>query len=113
MLDAGQMEKRQRGLADFGEFALRSDNLDAALTEACRLVAEALGTERAKVLEIEGEGQTLFVRSGVRCDKGVDRRGWRDRPAATLPRCRYQRRRASSSRWVSAGASRRQGSAHR
>ncbi len=71
MPDAGQMEKRQRVLADFGEFALRSDDLDAVLAEACRLVAGALGTGRAKVLEIEREGRTLLVRAGVGWDPGI------------------------------------------
>src|SRR3712207_9329662 len=71
MPDESRMEKRQRVLADFGEFALRSDDLDAVLTEACRLVAEALGTGRAKVLEIEEESRTLFVRAGVGWDEGV------------------------------------------
>ncbi|CAO3420420.1 PAS domain S-box protein [Azospirillum endophyticum] len=71
MPDENRMEKRQRVLADFGEFALRSDDLDAVLTEACRLVADALGTGRAKVLEITDDGRTLFVRSGVGWDKGI------------------------------------------
>lgn len=71
MPDQNRMEKRQRVLADFGEFALRSDDLDAVLTQACQLVAKALGTGRAKVLAIEDGGQTLFVRAGVGWDKGV------------------------------------------
>ncbi|WP_218127516.1 GAF domain-containing protein [Belnapia rosea] len=52
-------------LADFGEFALRSESLDEVLAEACRLVGEALGTGRAKVLEIERDDQMLLVRAGV------------------------------------------------
>src|SRR3712207_4334667 len=71
MRDERRMEKRQKVLADFGEFALRSDDLDAVLTQACRLVAEALGTGHAKVLEIEHESRTLFVRAGVGWDEGV------------------------------------------
>jgi PAS domain S-box-containing protein len=67
----GKMEKRQEVLADFGEFALRSDDLDAVLTQACRLVAEALGTTRAKVLEVEHGSRTLFVRAGVGWPEGV------------------------------------------
>lgn len=39
-------------LADFGEFSLNCQSLSEILTEACRLVSEALGTERAEVLEI-------------------------------------------------------------
>lgn len=71
MADGSQMERRQRVLADFGDFALRSDDLDAVLTQACRLVAEAMGTGRAKVLEIQDQGRTLFVRAGVGWDEGV------------------------------------------
>ena len=65
MLDCEQMMKRQQVLADFGEFALHSESLDEVLTEACRLVGEALGTHRAKILEIQEDGQCLFVRAGV------------------------------------------------
>ncbi|WP_372618040.1 PAS domain S-box protein [Falsiroseomonas sp.] len=65
MPDLDQMVKRQRVLADFGEFALRSENLDEILTEACRLVAEALGTGRAKAIEIQHEERCALVRAGV------------------------------------------------
>jgi PAS domain S-box-containing protein len=75
MPDPEQMVRRQKVLADFGEFALRSESLDEVLTEACRLVGEALGTRRAKVLEIEHERQTLLVRAGV---------GWRPDIAGRL-----------------------------
>lgn len=66
-----QARRRQRILADFGDFALQSDDLDAILTEACRLVAEALGTRRAKVLEIEAGGRSLFLRAGVGWTPGL------------------------------------------
>lgn len=59
------MLKRQKVLADFADFALQSDDLDEVLQEACRLVAEAMGTRRAKVLEIENGGERLFLRAGV------------------------------------------------
>lgn len=65
MPDRNVMMKRQQVLADFGDFAIRSDDLDAVLTEACRLVSEALGTTRAKVLEIDQARQELLVRAGV------------------------------------------------
>lgn len=65
MADLKQMMKRQQVLADFGEFAIRSQDLDAVLMEACRLVGEATGTGRAKVLEIQEEGRELFLRAGV------------------------------------------------
>ncbi|MGE0223020.1 MAG: PAS domain S-box protein, partial [Acetobacteraceae bacterium] len=65
MLDLQQMIKRQQVLANFGTFALHSENLDEVLTEACRLVSDALGTERAKVLEIQRDHRTLLLRAGV------------------------------------------------
>ena len=71
MPDHDQMKIQQRILADFGEFALRSKELDEVLAEACRLVGEALGTDLAKVLEIESVEQTLFVRAGVGWGEGV------------------------------------------
>ncbi|BDL38047.1 LuxR C-terminal-related transcriptional regulator [Methylorubrum extorquens] len=66
-----QMMKRQQVLADFGEFALRSQSVDEVLAEACRLVAKALGTTRAKILEIQEGGQSLLVRAGVGWDPGI------------------------------------------
>jgi PAS domain S-box-containing protein len=71
MPDVEQMARRQRLLADFGEFAQRSEDLDEILTEACRLVSEALGTKHAKVLEIQHDGQSLLVRAGVGWDPGI------------------------------------------
>ncbi len=56
---------QQDVLAEFGELALRSDSLDEILTEACRLVADALGTDLAKVMELQEDGVTLLVRAGI------------------------------------------------
>ena len=63
--DLEQMLRRQQVLADFGDFALRCETLDDVLTEACRLVGEATGTQRAKILEIQDGGRFLLVRAGV------------------------------------------------
>src|SRR3954468_18091375 len=65
MPDLEQMVRRQQVLANFGDFTLRSDDLDEVLTKACRLVGEAMGTKRAKVLEIQDDGHCLLVRAGV------------------------------------------------
>jgi len=65
MSDLSQMMKRQQVLADFGEFAIRSDEVDEVLTQACRLAGEALGTGRARILEIKEGRQELLVRAGV------------------------------------------------
>jgi signal transduction histidine kinase/ActR/RegA family two-component response regulator len=57
--------------AEFGELALRSEDLDEVLTEACRLVGRALGTDLAKVMELQEDGKTLRVRAGVGWKPGV------------------------------------------
>ena len=63
--------RQQTVLARFGELALRSDDLDEILTEACRLVGEALGTDLAKVMELQADGISLSVRAGVGWKPGV------------------------------------------
>jgi two-component sensor histidine kinase len=62
---------QQAALAEFGEFALRTDDLDQILNEACRLVGWALGTDLAKVMERQADGHTLLVRAGVGWKPGV------------------------------------------
>jgi two-component sensor histidine kinase len=71
MSDYLRMVLRQRVLADFGELALRNDDLGAVLSEACRLVAEALGTPLAKILEIDHDRQELLVVAGVGWRPGI------------------------------------------
>lgn len=67
--DFSQLLRQQTILAQFGELALRSDSLDEILTEACRLVGEAFGTDLTKVVELQPDGKTLLVRAGI---------GWKD-----------------------------------
>ena len=62
---------RQTALARFGELALRSEDLQEILHDACRLVAEGLGTGLAKVLELQPDGTTLVVRAGIGWQPGV------------------------------------------
>lgn len=57
--------RRQQVLADFGDFALQSEDPDEVLTEACRQMAKALGVSRASVLELRDDGRSLFLRAGV------------------------------------------------
>ncbi len=66
-----ELLRQQTALASFGELALKSNDLDEILTEACRLVGEALGTDLAKVVELQEDGETLFVRAGVGWRPGV------------------------------------------
>ena len=63
--DVGEALKLQTVFARFGELALKSDDLDQILTEACRLAGEALGTDLAKVVQLQEDGQTMLVRAGV------------------------------------------------
>ncbi len=75
---------QQAALAQFGEFALKSDDLDAILHQACRLVGNALDTHLVKVMELQKDGTTLLVRAGVGWKPGVvgqARVGGRERTA--------------------------------
>ncbi len=69
--DKKLMLQQQSVLAKFGELALRSNNPDEVLTEACRLVGEGLGTDLAKVMELQEDGRTLLMRAGVGWNPGV------------------------------------------
>ncbi len=71
MPDYDTMVRRQKLLADFGDFALRGEDLVEVLTEACRLVGQALGTELAKVVEIQQEERVLLVKAGVGWRPGI------------------------------------------
>jgi two-component sensor histidine kinase len=62
---------QQTVLAQFGEFALREDDLDRILNEACRLVGTALGTELSKVMERGTDGRTFRVRAGCGWPPGI------------------------------------------
>lgn len=71
MANLEQMKSRQKVLADFGDFALRSESLDEVLHEACRLVSDALDTEFSKILEIEESGEAALIRAGIGWSPGV------------------------------------------
>jgi PAS domain S-box-containing protein len=66
-----QFARRQRALADFGEFALSCDDLQMILDEGCRLVAGALGADLAKIMEIEPDRNTALVRAGIGWRPGI------------------------------------------
>lgn len=67
-----QILLRQRtALAKFGELALKGNDLDEILHQACCLVSEALDTPLAKVMELQPDGKNLLVRSGVGWKPGV------------------------------------------
>jgi PAS domain S-box-containing protein len=90
--DRDEFVRRQRALADFGEFALRCEDLQKILDEGCRLVAAALGADLAKILEIERDRDTALVRAGVGWQPGIvgqTRIALRDRSSESyaLQRC--------------------------
>jgi two-component sensor histidine kinase/putative methionine-R-sulfoxide reductase with GAF domain len=66
-----ELLRQQRTLARFGEMALQSEDLDEILKEACRLVGDTLGTDLAKVVELQEDGETLLVRAGVGWNPGI------------------------------------------
>ena len=68
---SGELLRQRAALGRFGELALRSDDLDEILTEACDLVSDALGTQFAKVLACHENGTELLVRAGVGWNAGV------------------------------------------
>ncbi|NDV89221.1 GAF domain-containing protein [Aurantimonas aggregata] len=71
MVSREQLIERQRVLAKFSEFALRGSELQDVLEEACRLVGDALGTDLAKVLEIQPDGRSILVRAGCGWRPGI------------------------------------------
>ena len=66
-----ELLRQQDILARFGELAIRSDDLHEILHKACVLVGEALGTDLAKVMELQEDGITLLVRTGIGWKPGV------------------------------------------
>jgi two-component sensor histidine kinase len=66
-----ELLRQQTSLAQFGELALRSDDLTEILDEACKLVCAALGTDFSKVMEVVDDGSRLLVRAGTGWAPGV------------------------------------------
>ncbi len=60
--------KQQSAVAQLGEHAIRAADLPSLFDVAVRLVAETLGVEFVKVLELEPDGRSLVLRAGC---------GWR------------------------------------
>lgn len=71
MQSLSELIKRQKALSDFGDFALDHEDLEEILNEGCRLVAEALSADLAKVLEINRTSDTALVRAGVGWKEGI------------------------------------------
>ena len=64
-----QRALQRAAVADLGHHALAGRDLDRLMTDAVALVAQVLGVEFAKVLELTAAGDELLLRAGA---------GWRD-----------------------------------
>lgn len=71
MMSHDDMIRRQRVLAEFGEFAVACDDLYEVLDKACRLISEALDAPLAKIVEIEHSNGSARVVAGVGWQDGV------------------------------------------
>lgn len=62
-------ERQQAVVAELGQLALETEELQPLFDEAVLKVSETLGTELSKVLECHSDGRLLLLRAGV---------GWKD-----------------------------------
>jgi two-component sensor histidine kinase len=69
--DRDELLDQQRVLAEFGGFALETENLDGILNQACRLIGRGLRTHLAKAVQLHSSGRTMHVRAGVGWRPGV------------------------------------------
>ncbi|RQG94610.1 PAS domain-containing sensor histidine kinase [Natrarchaeobius chitinivorans] len=66
-----QRARQQQAVADLGQFALESDDLDELMDEAARQVADVLDNEYCKVLDLDADEQELLLRQGVGWHDGI------------------------------------------
>lgn len=64
-----QRTSQQQTVAELGQFALETEDLDALMHEAARKVSDVLDTDYCKVLDLDIENEELLLRQGV---------GWKD-----------------------------------
>lgn len=69
--DQEELLEQQRVLAEFGDFALKTEAIDDILNRACELISRALETDLAKLMELLPDGRTFAVRAGVGWRPGV------------------------------------------
>ncbi|MCU4926750.1 ATP-binding protein [Halobacteria archaeon AArc-dxtr1] len=62
---------QQQTVADLGQTALETDDLDDLMQEATCLVAEVLDAEYCKVLDLDSDDRELLLRQGVGWDDGI------------------------------------------
>ncbi|MGL6245940.1 ATP-binding protein [Pseudomonas sp.] len=68
--------RQRKVLAEFGELALVSDDIEHILDEACRLVGDALETHLAKFMLLQEDGATFVVRNGIGWTPNVVGKVW-------------------------------------
>ncbi|WP_090307720.1 ATP-binding protein [Natronorubrum texcoconense] len=68
-LELKRRSRQQQVVADLGQFALETDDLDEIMHEASRQLADVLDNRYCKVLDLDEERQELLLRQGV---------GWKD-----------------------------------
>ncbi|MBO1081420.1 sensor histidine kinase [Roseomonas haemaphysalidis] len=68
MVDVALLSEQTRMLGDFGQFALRAQNLDEVLQRACELLAGMLRLGRARMLELRPGERQLLVRASLGWD---------------------------------------------
>jgi len=69
-----QLERRtrqQQAVAELGQLALESDDLDEVMHEAARQVADVLDNDYCKVLELDRDAEELLLRQGVGWREGI------------------------------------------
>ena len=69
-----ELERRltqQEVVAELGQRALTDHDIDTLMAEATRQVADVLGTDYCKVLELNQSGATLLLRQGVGWSEGL------------------------------------------
>ncbi|MBP1988322.1 PAS domain-containing sensor histidine kinase [Halolamina salifodinae] len=63
--------RQQQVVADLGQSALETEDIDALMAEAVRAVADALGVTNAEVLDLDAGADELLLRQGVGWDDGI------------------------------------------
>ena len=63
--------RQQAVVADLGQRALESENLDDLMADAAAQVSETLDTDYCKVLDLDREADELLLRQGIGWDEGV------------------------------------------
>ncbi|WP_254861878.1 ATP-binding protein [Halovivax gelatinilyticus] len=63
--------RQQSVVAELGQRALETDDLDQLMADACAVITEVLDTEYAKVLELTPDGDSVLLRQGVGWQEGL------------------------------------------